>query len=43
MGVIYKQQGDFTKARDLYKKIGIPHMEKMMEGWIEELNKGSGS
>jgi tetratricopeptide (TPR) repeat protein len=46
LGSIYKERGDkkkareyWEKARDLYKTVGIPHMEKILDKWIEGLDK----
>ena len=50
LGSVYEQRGDFTRTREywekavgLYKKIGMPHMVENVQGWIDELNKGSDS
>ena len=34
-GLIYKKRSDTTKARDLYRKIDMPHKVQMVEGWIK--------
>ena len=38
-GLIYKKRSDTTKARDLYRKIDMPHKVQMVEGWIKGLDK----
>jgi len=42
--VIYKLRGDVEKTREywekaveLYKRIGMPHMVEMVEGWTSEM------
>lgn len=42
LGLIYEMRGDvkkarqyWEKARGLYERIGIPHMVKQMQEWIE--------
>jgi len=49
LGEIYEKRGDIAKAkelwekaRDLYNKIGMPHRVKMIEEWIEGLDKTEG-
>ncbi len=44
LGGIYRARGDldqartwWLKSRDLYVKIGVPHMVEQLEGWLEEL------
>lgn len=44
LGVIYKLRGDVEKTREywekaveLYKRIGMPHMVEMVEGWTSEM------
>ncbi len=45
LGTIYQTRGDgkqareyWIKSRDLYTRIGVLHMVKQMQGWIDELN-----
>ena len=44
LGLVFRTRGDleearklWTKARDLYAKIGIPHMIEEVQGWLDEL------
>ncbi len=44
LGLIYQTRGDlkeartlWTRARDLYEKIGIPHKVAKMQDWLDEL------
>ena len=44
-GWVYEERGDVEKARgywvkavDLFKKIGMPHMVKEVQGWIDEID-----
>jgi len=46
LGVIYKERGDFkqardlwTRARDLSAKIGMPHMMKQVQDFLDSLPK----
>ena len=48
LGVIYEVRGDldeardlWIKSRDLFQKIGIPHMVSKVEGWLDGLNDSS--
>ena len=48
LGSVYKERGDVEKARqywvkavDLYKKIGMPHKVKKVQGWIDEIDSAS--
>ena len=41
---VYEMRGDlkealtlWTRARDLYEKIGMPHMVAKMQNWLDEL------
>jgi len=47
-GWVYEKRGDVEKARqywvkavDLFKKIGMPHMVKEVQGWIERIDSAS--
>ncbi len=44
LGLICKQRSDLTgarayweKARDLYARVGMPHMVKQMQEWLDSL------
>ena len=44
LGLVYKTRGDgpvardfWTKARDLYARIGMPHMVKQTQGWLDRI------
>ena len=44
LGSIYKLRGDpeetrtlWTRARDLFEKIGMPHMVAKLQNWLDEL------
>jgi len=44
LGSVYEQRGDpakardlWTKARDLFAQIGMPHMVEKVEGWLARL------
>ena len=48
LGWVYKKRGDVEKARgywvkavDLYKRIGMPHMVKEVQGLIDEIDSAS--
>ncbi len=47
LGLIFEARGDvdearklWTKARDLYTKIGMPHRVEEMQGWLDEQPDG---
>ncbi len=44
LGLIYETRGDlkearthWTRARDLYEKIGMPHMVAKIQNWLDEM------
>ncbi|MGD2110971.1 MAG: tetratricopeptide repeat protein, partial [Phycisphaerae bacterium] len=44
LGTVYEQRGDvatareyWTKARDLFEQIGIPHEVEKVQAWLDEL------
>ncbi len=46
LGTVFMDRGDFesarqhwTKAHDLYGRIGMPHMVKQLRGWLDGLEK----
>ena len=46
LGIVYKTRGDldgarerWTKARDLFRDIGMPHMVAKVQGWLDGLDK----
>ena len=48
LGIVYEARGDFAtarengvKARDLYARIGMPHMVEKVQAWIDRLPSAS--
>lgn len=49
LGIISQKRGDldeagnlWTKARDLYARMGMPHMVEQMQGWLDSLPGAGG-
>jgi hypothetical protein len=47
LGLIYQTRGDLDRARefwtralDLYQKVGMPHMVDKVQGWLDALDDG---